>query len=87
MICGRGRVADQWRVVEVVWIPMIENSKNVSQFRTISLLSVKFKIFFSILSRGLREFLLKNSNIDTSVQKGGILASVTLVMATCSSSV
>lgn len=30
------------------------------------------KIFFSILSRGMTDFLLKNEYIDTSVQKGGI---------------
>ncbi len=55
-----------------MWIPKEENSKNISQFRTISLLSVEGKIFFSILSRRLTEFFLKNSYIDTSVQKGGI---------------
>lgn len=37
-----------------------------------SLLSVDGKIFFSILSQGLTEFLMKNSYVDTSVQKGGI---------------
>lgn len=30
------------------------------------------KISFSVLSRNLTDFLLKNSYIDTSVQKGGI---------------
>ena len=30
------------------------------------------KIFFSILSRCLSKYLLKNNYIDTSVQKGGI---------------
>lgn len=52
-----------------MWIPTKEDSKSISQFRTISLLSVKGKIFFSILSRRLTEFLLKNCNIDTYVQK------------------
>lgn len=72
MIWWRGRVADQWRCAEGVWIPKEENSKDIDQFRTISLLSTEGKIFFSILSRQLSKFLLKNEYIDTSVQKGGI---------------
>ncbi len=72
VIWRRGRVADQWRCAEGVWIPKEENSKNINQFRTISLLSVEGKVFFSIVSRRLAEFLLKNNYIDPSVQKGGI---------------
>ncbi|XP_016087054.1 uncharacterized protein, partial [Sinocyclocheilus grahami] len=72
VIWRRGRVADQWRCAEGVWIPKEENSKNINQFRTISLLSVEGKVFFSIVSRRLTEFLLKNNYIDPSVQKGGI---------------
>lgn len=71
VIWRRGRVADQWRWAEGVWIPKEENSKNINQFRTISLLSVEGKVFFSIVSRRLTEFLLKNKYIDPSVQKGG----------------
>lgn len=44
------KVADQWRCAEGVWIPKEENSKDISQFRSISLLSIEGKIFFSILS-------------------------------------
>ncbi|XP_077380867.1 uncharacterized protein LOC144020874 [Festucalex cinctus] len=72
VIWRRGRVANQWRRAEGVWIPKEEDSKNINQFRTISLLSVEGKVFFSIVSRRLTEFLLKNNYIDTSVQKGGI---------------
>ncbi|KAL1266763.1 hypothetical protein QQF64_002438 [Cirrhinus molitorella] len=72
VIWRRGAVADQWRQAEGVWIPKEENSTKLEQFRTISLLSVEGKIFFSILSRRLTDFLLKNAYIDTSVQKGGI---------------
>ncbi|XP_049336392.1 uncharacterized protein LOC125802421 [Astyanax mexicanus] len=74
VIWRRGKVADQWRHAEGVWIPKEENSRDISQFRTISLLSVEGKVFFSIVSRRLTEFLLKNSYIDPSVQKGGISA-------------
>ena len=73
VIWRRGRVdPHQWRCAEGVWIPKEENSKNISQFQTISLMSVEGKVFFSIVSRRLTEFLLKNNYINPSVQKGGI---------------
>ncbi|XP_039504261.1 uncharacterized protein LOC120460516 [Pimephales promelas] len=53
-------------------IPKEENASNIEQFRTISLLSVECKTFFKIVSNRLMGFLLKNTYIDTSVQKGGI---------------
>ncbi len=58
--------------VEVVWIPKEEDSRNIEQFRIISLLSVESKIFFKIVSQRLTDFLLKNTYLDTSVQKGGV---------------
>ena len=72
MIWQRGRVADQWRCADGVWIPKEENSREIDQFRSIFLLSTESKIFFSILSWRLSKFLLENNYIDTSVQKGGI---------------
>ncbi|XP_026126685.1 uncharacterized protein LOC113108082 [Carassius auratus] len=71
VIWRRRRVADQWRQAEGVWIPKEEKSQKIDQFRAISLLSVEGKIFFSLISRRLTDYLLKNSYIDTSVQKGG----------------
>ena len=71
-IWRRGKIAEQWRFAEGVWIPKEENSENIDQFRSISLLSTESKIFFGILSRRLTKFLLSNGYIDTSVQKGGI---------------
>lgn len=38
---------------EGVWIPEAEDSKNIDQFRTISLLSFEGKIFFSIVPKRL----------------------------------
>lgn len=72
VICRRGKIPKQWQVAEGVWIPKEEDSKNISQFRIISLLSVEGNIFFSILAKQLADFFLKNGYIDTSVQKGGI---------------
>ncbi len=56
----------------MVWLPKEENFTKLEQSRTISLLSVEGKIFFSILSRRLTDYLLENAYIDTLVQKGGI---------------
>lgn len=68
----RGKVAKQWRHAEGVWIPKEENASDIAQFRTISLLSVEGKIFFKILANRLTEYLLRNSYIDTTMQKGGV---------------
>lgn len=62
----RWRVADQCRCPECIWIPKEENSKDTNPFRTMSLLSIEGNIFFSILSRQLSSFLVKNDCIDTS---------------------
>ncbi|XP_051969484.1 LOW QUALITY PROTEIN: uncharacterized protein LOC127634119 [Xyrauchen texanus] len=72
VIWRRGRIPEQWRVAEGVWIPKEENSKKIDQFRIISLLCIEAKIFFSAVSNRLSTFLSKNRFIDTSVQKGGI---------------
>ncbi len=72
VIWRRGKVAQQWRFAEGIWIPKEEDSKKIDQFRIISLLSVEGKIFFSIVARRLTDFLSSNGYIDTSVQKGGI---------------
>ncbi|XP_031418446.1 uncharacterized protein LOC105897391 [Clupea harengus] len=68
----RGRIPEQWRVAEGVWIPKEENSTQLDQFRIISLLCVEAKVFFSAVSKRLCTYLAKNTYIDTSVQKGGI---------------
>ncbi|XP_061905517.1 uncharacterized protein LOC133651562 [Entelurus aequoreus] len=68
----RGRIPEQWRVAEGVWIPKEENSTQLDQFRIISLLCVEAKVFFSAVSKQLCTYLAKNTYIDTSVQKGGI---------------
>ena len=71
-IWRRGKIVEQWRYAEGVWIPKEENSTSIEQFRSISLLSTESKIFFSVVSRRLTDFLMKNEYLDTSVQKGGI---------------
>ncbi|KAJ3601179.1 hypothetical protein NHX12_032152, partial [Muraenolepis orangiensis] len=68
----RGRIPDQWRVAEGVWIPKEENSTQLDQFCIISLLCVEAKVFFSAVSKRLCTYLAENTYINTSVQKGGI---------------
>lgn len=51
---------------------MEKDTKNIDQFRTISLLSVDGNIFFCIVTKRLTDYPLTNSYLSTSVQKGGI---------------
>ncbi len=72
VIWKRGKIPQEWKCAEGVWIPREENARNTEQFRTISVLSVECKTFFKIVANRLMGFLLKNAYIDTSVQKGGV---------------
>ena len=49
-----------------------ENSTKLDQFRIIPLLWVEAKVLFSAVSKRLCAYLVKNTYIDISVQKGGI---------------
>ena len=71
-IWRKGTVPSCWQRAEGCFVPKEEDSKSLSQFRPISLLSVEGKIYFSLLSRRLTKYLIGNGYIDTSVQKGGI---------------
>lgn len=72
VIWRRGRIPDQCSVANGIWIPKDKNSKQIDQYRIISLLCVEAKMFFSAVSNRLCSFLATNNFIDTSVQKGGI---------------
>ena len=72
VIWRRGKIVEQWRFAERVWIPKEEGSKSLDQFRIISLLNTESKIFFSLFSRRLSDFILGNGYIDTSAQKDGV---------------
>ena len=61
-----------WLSTEGIFAPKEEDSREIGQFRTISLLNVEGKIFLSLLSRRMTKFFINNGYIDTSVQKGGI---------------
>ena len=72
VIWRRGKLADSWMEAEGCFVPKEEDSENLGQFRTISLLNVEGKIFLAILSKRLTDYFLNNKYIDVSVQKGGI---------------
>ena len=61
-------VAKQRRPAQGVWVPTEAMSTTIEQFRTISLLNVEGKIFFSILSHRLSDYLLENQYTDPSVR-------------------
>ena len=65
-------VDDEWKKAEGIYIPKEKDSKGLNQFRPISLLNVEGKIFFSIMTSRLTEFVMSNQYVDISVQKGGI---------------
>lgn len=66
------KVSAQWMLADGVYIPKEQNSSTINQFRPISLLNVEGKIFFSVMAARLTSYLLGNSYLDVSVQKGGI---------------
>ena len=63
VIWRKGTVPACWQQAEGCFVPKEEKSKDLSQFRRISLLSVEGKIYFSLLSRRITEYLLINKYI------------------------
>ena len=72
IIWKKGNIPEEWTRAEGCFVPKEANSSSIDQFRTISLLDVEGKIFFSIIARRLTNYMVKNGYIDTSSQKGGV---------------
>ena len=72
VIWRKGKVPSCWQKAEGCFVPKEEKSEQIGQFRTISLLNVEGKIFFSIMARRMTTYMTSNEYIDTSVQKGGV---------------
>lgn len=68
----RGELADSWNHAEGCFIPKEENAETMTQFRTISLLNVEGNISLAVLAKRMTKYMLDNSYIDLSVQKGGV---------------
>ncbi|RXN07781.1 hypothetical protein ROHU_027499 [Labeo rohita] len=71
-IWKKGNIPSCWKKAEGCFVPKEENSSTINQFRTISLLSVECKIFFSVLAKRMTSYMTENGYIDTAIQKGGI---------------
>ena len=68
----KGAVPTSWRRAEGCFVPKEKDSSTVKQFRTISLLNVEGKIFFSVFGKRMAAYMTNNDYVDTSIQKGGI---------------
>ncbi|XP_059378226.1 uncharacterized protein LOC132114105 [Carassius carassius] len=71
-IWRKGTIPSGWKKAEGCFVPKEENSSTIDQFRTISLLSVEGKIFFSVLAKRMTSYMTENGYINTAIQKGGI---------------
>ncbi|KAJ8342789.1 hypothetical protein SKAU_G00327170 [Synaphobranchus kaupii] len=69
---GKNIIPSEWQRAVTVFILKEQNSNSISQFRSIALLNVEGKIFFSIMAKRLTSYLTSNSYIDTSCQKAGV---------------
>ncbi|KAJ8338476.1 hypothetical protein SKAU_G00374420 [Synaphobranchus kaupii] len=69
---GKNIIPSEWQRAVTVFIPKEQNSNSIGQFRSIALLNVEGKIFFSIMAKRLTSYLTSNSYIDTSCQKAGV---------------
>ena len=49
--------AERWYIAEGIYLPKEEESKEIGQFRTISLLNVDGKIYFGILAARVMGFV------------------------------
>jgi len=56
--------AKRWYLAEGIYLPKEEESKDIGQFRTISLLNVDGKVYFGILAARVMKFVQANGYID-----------------------
>ena len=68
----KNAISESWRYAEGILIPKEDNATEISKFRTISLLNVEGKIYFSMRAERLLKFIQENKYIDPSIQKGGL---------------
>ena len=64
--------AERWYLAEGIYLPKEEVSKEIGQFRTISLLNVDGKVYFGILAARVMKFVQANGYINETVQKAGV---------------
>ena len=69
-ILKTAEVPDDWGSAYMVLIPKENDLTNPELFRNIAVTNTNGKIYFSVISRNLEDFMVKNQYIDRSVQKG-----------------
>ncbi len=62
----------EWQEAVGIFILKERNSTTINQFRSIALLNMEGKLFFSVLARRMTSFLSSNHYINTSCQKVGL---------------
>jgi len=63
----KGKIPSCWQVAEGIFTPKERDAKDITQFKTISLLNVEVNNFFSVLAKRLTKFMTYNNYVDTSV--------------------
>ncbi|RXN24418.1 reverse transcriptase [Labeo rohita] len=75
-IWKKGNIPSCWKKAEGCFVPKEENSSTIDQFRTISLLSVECKIFFSVLAKRMTSYMTENGYIDTAMPTANAYGSI-----------
>lgn len=65
-------IPSEWQRAVAVFILKAANSKEIGQFRNITLLNAEGKTFFSVLARMMTTNLLENHCINTNCHKAGV---------------
>ncbi|MFG1588316.1 hypothetical protein ACDT12_13705, partial [Staphylococcus aureus] len=53
-------VDEEWKKAEGIYFPKEKDSMGLTQFRPISLLNVEGKVFFSVMTNRLMDFVMGN---------------------------
>ncbi len=72
IIWTKRTIPTSWRRAECCFLPKEQGSTQNSQFRTISLLSVKRNIFFAVIAKRMSAYMTLNGYINNSIQKCGV---------------
>ena len=65
VVWRKGNISSCWHVAEGIFTLKEKDAKDITQFRTISLLNVEGKIFFSVLAKRLTKFMTDNNYVCT----------------------
>lgn len=72
VIWSKGTIPTSWRRAEWCFLLKEQGSTQISQFGTISILSIEGKIVFVVLAKRMSAYMTQNGYINTSIQKGDV---------------